>query len=418
MENLVKIYQQEIQSELNNILRFWLNNALDEKNGGFIGKMDSQNQVFPEAEKGLVLNARILWTFAAAYNHIDANLDFKSGLDGTAFSTHVQKQQLLVIAQRAYQYLNEHFRDKTYGGVYWSVSYKGEPLNKRKQIYGLAFTIYGLSEYYQATQDQEALNWAIELFELIEKHSFDALNGGYFEAFSEDWHLLDDLRLSDKDRNDPKTMNTHLHIIEAYVNLYKIWQNPILEQRICHLLEVFEKHIIDIESGHMKLFFDTQWNPQSLAISYGHDIEASWLLHESAETLDDEHLIQRFRKIATRMADATAEGMNPDGSLHHEFDPETKHTDTHREWWVSAEGMVGYLNAYQLSENEDYLKKSWNLWQFAKQHLLDHQKGEWFWGVYEDMEVMQADDKIGFWKCPYHNARACMEVLKRLENLN
>ena len=387
-------FKSGIGNELDSILDFWVTHAIDIAQGGFVGRIDSQGVVHNEAEKGCVLNARILWTFAAAYNRFKNPVHY-------------------LLAERAYDYIQNHFHDQENGGVYWSVDAAGKPLNTRKQIYGLAFTIYGLSEFYQNYQKQEVLDFAISLFELIEKHSFDYEDGGYWEAFSENWQPMADLRLSEKDRNDPKTMNTHLHIIEAYVNLYRVWPEQRVALKIGHLLEVFGKHIIDPETFHMKLFFNGKWESQSKAISYGHDIEATWLLHEAAEVLHDQDLIKKWKDIALRMADAAARGFMSDGSLIHEYNPETHHADTHREWWVSAEGIVGYLNAYQISNDEQYMEKATGLWTFVQQYLLDKEKGEWFWGVYDDYSKMQ-EDKIGFWKCPYHNARACLEILKRI----
>ncbi|WP_435355203.1 AGE family epimerase/isomerase [Emticicia sp. SJ17W-69] len=391
-------FKAEIYTELQNILQFWLNYSFDDSYGGFIGKMDNEGKNFHHAEKGSVLNARILWTFSAAYNQND---DSKI-LDR------------LQAATRAFQYINQHFRDKIYGGVYWSVDAKGNPLNTRKQIYALAFTIYGLSEYYKATQVQEALDFAIELFELIELHSYDKITDGYNEAFTQSWEIIEDLRLSEKDRNDPKTMNTHLHIIEAYVNLYSVWKNSFLAEKIRCLLDIFEYKIINHENFHLGLFFDNEWKKQSDAISYGHDIEASWLLLEAAEILKDDDLIMKWKKIALNIVNAASEGLNEDGSLIHEFNPTNQHFDSHREWWVSAEGMVGFLNAYQLANDRKQLEKVFQLWSFIKKYLRDTQQGEWFWGVNSDYSIMNEEDKIGFWKCPYHNVRACLEILKRL----
>lgn len=391
-------FKDEIYTELQNILQFWLKYSFDDSYGGFIGKMNNDGKVFHQAEKGSVLNARIFWTFSAAYNQIDDS----------------SKLDRLQVATRAFQYINQHFRDKIYGGVYWSVDSKGNPLNTRKQIYALAFTIYGLSEYFKATQVQEALDFAIELFELIELHSYDKITDGYNEAFTQSWEVIEDLRLSKKDRNDPKTMNTHLHIIEAYVNLYSVWKNNFLAEKIRCLLEIFEYKIINHENFHLGLFFDNEWKKQSEAISYGHDIEASWLLLEAAEILNDDDLLMKWKQIALNIAKAASEGLNKDGSLNHEFNPATQNIDSHREWWVSAEGMVGFLNAYQLTGDTKQLEKVFQLWSFIKTHLLDTQHGEWFWGVNSDYSIMNKEDKIGFWKCPYHNVRACLEILKRL----
>jgi cellobiose epimerase len=391
-------YRQEIQESLYDILQFWAKNTLDLKHGGFIGKMDYESIIHPKAEKGGVLNARILWTFSAAYNF-------------------TKDEEYLQIAERVYNYIQKNFRDEENGGVYWSVDFEGNPLNTRKQIYGQAFTIYGLAEYYKATQNVEALNFAKGLFYLIKKYSFDVKEGGYFEAFSKNWEHLDDLRLSEKDRNDPKTMNTHLHILEAYTTLFEVWKDSELEQKIRDLLNVFEEKIIDSKNNHMRLFFDVNWLPTSQSISFGHDIEAAWLLQEAAEVLKDEYLITKFKETALKMADAAAEGLQKDGSIIHEFDPITNHQDTHREWWVEAEGMVGFLNAYQITKSKKYLSIVQGLWDFTKTYLKDSEKGEWIWGVYEDYSPMKNEDKIGFWKCPYHNSRACIEVLKRINNI-
>lgn len=396
------VYQQQVEVELRKILVFWTRYAVDLENGGFIGRMNSAGQVVARADKGLVLNARILWTFAAASRF---------------YSNQIHALAYTEAAHRAYEYLRQYFRDHLHGGVYWSVKADGSPANRRKQIYGQAFTLYGLSEYYKMTQNPDALSWAIELYQLIEQYSLDRQHGGYFEALSQDWSPLDDLRLSEKDRNDPKSMNTHLHVVEAYATLYQVWPDPALRSSIVQLLEVFVRHIVDPQTKHLRLFFDAAWHPQSRAISYGHDIEAAWLLLEVAEIIDDAALVRQFESLALDMAQAASEGLNPDGSLNHEYDPESGHTDRHREWWVSAEGMVGYLNAYQVAKQAQYLERSMGLWEFAQQYLIDHQHGEWWWGVHEDLSPMLQDDKIGFWKCPYHTVRACIETIQRLRTL-
>jgi mannobiose 2-epimerase len=383
-----------VEQELQSILSFWIDNSLDSKNGGFIGKLDGQGNVHADAVKGGVLNARILWTFSKAYNQ-------------------TQNPEYLKIADRAYSYILNHFIDKEHGGTFWSLNADGSVLDGRKQIYSLAFSLYGLSEYYLAGQNTEALNFSIDLFKTIEEKSFDSLHNGYWEAFTQDWKKLEDVRLSEKERNDPKTMNTHLHIIEAYVNLYRVWPDQNLKNAIYNLLEIFELKILNEELSHLNLFFDAKWRPQSFAISYGHDIEASWLLYEAAEVLKDSELINKWSKIAIKIAEGSLEGLNPDGSLNHEFDPSTNHLDSHREWWVSAEAMVGFANVYHISKDEKYLKLVFGFWEFIQNHLIDNQNGEWFWGVFDDYSKMD-EDKIGFWKCPYHNARACIEIVNRL----
>ena len=214
MQNRLQQFRSEIEKELiDNILPFWSNKMPDEDNGGFYGQITGKDEIIPKAHKGSVLNARILWTFSAAYR-IYKNPDY------------------LVIATRARNYIIDHFIDKKFGGVYWLLDYKGNPVETKKQIYAQGFAIYGLSEYYRVTSDTEALNHAIELYRLIEKHSFDTEKNGYLEAFTEDWQPIADMRLSEKDANEQKTMNTHLHILEPYSNLYRVWENDSLKSQL------------------------------------------------------------------------------------------------------------------------------------------------------------------------------------------
>ena len=383
----------EFQAELNNILTYWRTYAPDETEGGFLGKIDNNNRPTPDAPKGAVLHARILWTFAAACNH-------------------QPNAENLAVARRAYDYITTHFLDAEHGGVYWSVDYQGRPLDTKKQIYALAFTIYGLSEYHRASGDKAALAHAQALFRSIEAHSFDSARGGYLEAFARDWQPLGDLRLSAKDANEKKTMNTHLHILEAYANLYREWPDEHLRQQIDSLLLDFTDHIIDEKTGHLILFLDEHWQPRPDAVSYGHDIEAAWLLLEAAEVLHEPDLITHFQQMAVQLARAAAEGVGPDGGLAYELHP-GGHLDADRHWWVQAEAVVGFYNAYQVSGEAQFRDLAEGAWRFT-QHILDKENGEWFWGVHADGSLMTGEDKAGFWKCPYHNGRACLEMLRRL----
>jgi mannobiose 2-epimerase len=293
-----------------------------------------------------------------------------------------------------------------HGGFYWSVTAKGEMLDGKKQIYGQAFAIYGLAEYHKATGDESALDLAKSTFNLIEKYSFDTVNLGYIEAYDQAWQSLQNLRLSDKDLNADKSMNTHLHIIEAYANLYAVWKDERLAKAIRELLSVFKKFIIT-DTHHLSLFFTANWQRLSTVVSYGHDIEAAWLLLECAESLSDETVIDIFKKIAIELTVAAAEGIDQDGGM---FDENEKH------WWPQAEAMVGFFNAYQIDRNANYLSQALKSWSFIKTYLKDHANGEWYWGIYPDGTLMDKN-KAGFWKCPYHNARACMEIFKRITSL-
>lgn len=396
-QDLLATYQQEMEAELARITQFWLEKTVDHQHGGFIGQMSGAGEVDAAVEKGGILNARILWTFSAAYRH-------------------TRRADYWQAATRAFHYLLNYFVDQEHGGIYWLLDAQGQPLNTRKQIYALAFAMYGLSEYYQATQNPQALEVSQALFGWIEQYSYDTEHGGYFEAFSRTGELLEDMRLSEKDHNAPKTMNTHLHILEAYANLYRCWPDDHLAERLRGLLTTFLTHIIDAETGHLHLFFARDWTPTAELVSYGHDIEAAWLLLEAAEALGDEELLKQVKIACLALTNATAAALLPDGSLPHELNRQTNHLDTHREWWVSAEAMVGFLSAYQLTHDFTLLHNSYQAWQFARQHLLDYDLGEWRWGVWDDYQPMTDHDKVGFWKCPYHNARACLEVSRRCKN--
>lgn len=395
MQEILKKYQLEVSEELENILNYWQKYTVDYEHGGFYGRVNDEDIVTIKAEKGAVLNARILWTFSAAYHQN-------------------QKPEYLEMANRAYEYLREHFNDKVNGGLHWSVDYLGKPLNTRKQIYGQAFAIYGLSEYFKITQNKEVLNWAIEIFNLIEKYSFDENYGGYLEALTEDWQHIEDMKLSDKDANEKKSMNTHLHIMEAYSNLFGVWKNDLLKLKLKGIIEVFLNHIINTKTGHQSLFFDDDWTIKSNTISYGHDIEASWLLQEAAEILGDENFLNQTHRLAIKITDSIQSGLSEDGGL--AYESEGDHFDTDKHWWVQAEAMVGFLNTYRLSKNEKYLFQSIKSWEFIKNNLITP-TGEWHWGTEGKHNTsMPNQDKAGFWKCPYHNARACLEIIKRLES--
>ena len=384
----------EFQTELENILAYWRTYAPDQAHGGFFGKIDNENHATPTAPKGAVLHARILWTFSAACNY-------------------EPNAENLAVARRAYDYLVAHFLDAEYGGVYWSVDYQGQPLDPKKQIYALAFTIYGLAEYYRASGDEAALTHAQALFRTIEAHSFDPAEGGYLEAFARDWQPLADLRLSAKDANEKKTMNTHLHVLEAYANLYRVWPDNELRQQLKALLRNFADHLIDPKTSHLLLFLNEKWQPRPDAVSFGHDIEAAWLLLEAAEVLHEPGLMAHFRQTAVQLARAAAEGAGPDGGLGYELHPDGR-PDADRHWWVQAEAVVGFYNAYQVSGEVRFRDLAEAAWRFIQQHILDRQNGEWLWGVHADNSPMAGEDKAGFWKCPYHNGRACLEMIRRL----
>jgi cellobiose epimerase len=388
-------YKKEVTDELFSVLAYWEEYAVDKENGGFYGSISNDNIPDATAPKGIVLNSRILWAFSAA-------------------AIYTREERYSELATRAFNYISRHFTDNEYGGVFWSVDNTGKVHDDRKQIYGLAFCIYGLSEYYRLTGNSMALHTAKQLFSQVEEHSVDRQKGGYIEALTRDWKPLQDLRLSEKDDNEKKTMNTHLHIVEAYANLYRVWPDKKLRERIINLLELFGTYIINKETNHLNLFMDEDWKVKSTLQSYGHDIEAAWLLQECAEIVECKLYVDQFKATGVMLADAAAEGLDSDGGLWYEYEPANCQLVKEKHSWPQAEAMVGFFNAWQVTGEKKYLDHSIRSWEFTRHHIKDHEKGEWYWGVYEDYRIMEKD-KAGFWKCPYHNSRACLEIIKRIE---
>ncbi|MCX6255888.1 MAG: AGE family epimerase/isomerase [Bacteroidia bacterium] len=391
------MYQLKTEVSANltqNILPYWSSRMVDNVNGGFYGRINWNEQVFPDDDKGGILNARILWTFSSAYRIL-------------------KDSAYLRLATRAKDYISAHFIDKQYGGAYRSVNSKGEPSDTRKQTYTMSFFIYGLAEYYRATGDQEALKKAKEIFEVFEKYALDKESNGYLEVFTRDWQRTRDRLIGERTANDEKTMNTHLHILEAYTNLYRVWPDRRVEDRLKNLIEIFLNKIIDKKTSHLICFLDKNWNSTSSTDSYGHDIESSWLLYEAANVLGDPVLLARVKETSIKIANAASEGLQPDGSLVYEKDISTGHVNTVRSWWPQAETIVGYMNAFELTGNEKYLDNAINCWNYTKNHFVDSKAGGWFSSVPES-GVAGRGDKAGFWICPYHNGRMCMEIIERV----
>ena len=426
--NRINILKSEVLDVLeNNILRFWLDKMQDKENGGFYGQMTGEGELVKTADKGGILNARILWSFSAAYRVL-------------------RKPEYLEAATRAKEYIIEHFIDEEFGGTYWSLDYKGNPKDTKKQFYAIGFMIYGLSEYARATGDHEALEYAIQLYECIEEHSLDKQFNGYIEACTREWGEIADMRLSELDANFPKSQNTHLHIIEPYTNLFRalkeldaienatndyglkpyvgqfttvnISVDPDivirLEASLRNLINIFTDKILNPQTHHLDLFFDMDWKREAGALeSYGHDIECSWLLHEAALVLGDDIVLKKVEPIVQMVAKASEKGLNEDGSMVHEANLDTGYVDTDRHWWVQAENVVGWINIYQYFGDGDALQKALNGWQYIKDNLIDREGGEWWWSRDPQRNINRKDDKAGFWKCPYHNSRMCLEILER-----
>ncbi|HEX2927971.1 MAG TPA: AGE family epimerase/isomerase [Ruminiclostridium sp.] len=393
--NLVEETERELRDD---ILKFWMDYAVDNENGGFYGFISSDLTILREHAKASVLNARLLWTFSKAYNIY-------------------KEEKYLFMAQRAYDYIINFFIDKENSGIYWHLDYKGNVLNSKKQTYAIAFTIYGLSEFYLATGRKEVLHKAIELYNAIEAHASDKVNKGYYEARTIDWQPLDDNTMSTDDTYICKSMNTHLHILEAYTGLYRVWKDESIKASLKQIIDITINHIFDPENNRFRLFLDDNWNPVSDIISFGHDIEGSWLLYEAAVVLGDEELIGKTREISVKMAEKVYQtGVDrKNGGLFYEQDGDILHD--YKDWWPQAEAVVGFANAYQLSGQDYFITEAFNMWDFIKAHIIDKVHGEWFWGTTADGAGITKEEKVGPWKCPYHNSRMCFELIQRFKKM-
>lgn len=385
-----------IRRELvDNLVPFWLERSFDRQRGGFVGRMASDLTVDPAAPKGLILNARILWSFSAFHRTLG---------DGDC----------LRAAHRAFEYVERHFWDAHHGGAYWSVDPAGRPLDTKKKVYGQAFLMYALAEYHRASGESAALARAVDLFELLERYALDRRHGGYVEAYERDWTVASDLRLSDADMNAKKSMNAQLHVLEAFTGLHASWPDPRLRERLGELVGSFLAHIVDGRTHRFAAFFDDDWTIKSSHVSPGHDIEGSWLLWESAEALGDAALVERVRREALAMASTVLRtGVDADGGLWNDLGSSERSKD----WWPQAEAVVGFLNAHELSGEAAYFAAAAAAWAFIADRFVDRQRGEWHWRIRSDGTVDGALPKISEWKCPYHDGRMCIEAGRRLARL-
>ena len=391
--------KDEIKNELlNDIIPFW-NNLRDDEFGGWYGLVDSNLKLDKKGEKGVILHSRILWFYSNAYMVL-------------------KDPKLLDNAKHAYEFLTEKCYDKEYGGVYWSMNYDGTVLDDMKHSYCQAFFIYALSSYYRASGDKNALKIAYEVMDLVEKHHAD--NVAYKEKLSRDWtkELAND-ELSENGLMADKTMNTTLHLMEAYTELYLADHNPKVLERLKFQLDVSYDKIYDKKNHKLFVFFDKDLNEIGDVHSYGHDIEATWLTDRALDVIGDEEYAKKFREmdkdIVANIAKVAYD--KESGSLLNEVDKGV--VNRQRVWWVQAESVVGFLNAYQRKYGgKEYLEIAENIWNYIKNNIVDKREGgEWIWDLNDKGELDPARNVVDPWKCPYHNGRMCLEAIRRLEEI-
>ena len=384
--------ESEIEADLTeNILPYWMNNAVD-PDGGFYGFVSWDNKPRPQAPKGAILNARILWTFSRAYR---------------CYGLEEYKE----IADRAADYFKSHFIDRKYGGVVWSVNSEGAMLDGTKQTYANAFGIYGLAEHFRATGNVASLNSAIDLFRTLEEKTHDKVRKGYIETHERDWSPTSGKGVDGK-AGATKTMNTHIHVMEAYSNLYQAWPDEALKDALYELVGIVQNELYDADGRTLVTFCDDDWNPINPERSAGHDIETAWLLTEAVEILGDETLLESARKRAVEMTDAALEaGFQKDGGMlssRSGVEGEFSYA-----WWCQNEAVNGCINAWQITGDRKYFDAAAATWGYIKQHFIDRENGGWHMEFDEDGTSIKSA-KISEWNCPYHNSRMGFEAKSRL----
>ena len=382
---------REVKNELvNHIIPFW-NKLEDKENGGFYGFMDSDLKLDKNADKGVILHSRILWFYSNCY------LVLKDG-------------ECLEKARHAFEFMRDYCVDREYGGVYWMMKANGEVADSMKHVYCNAFFIYAMSSYYDASKDKDALNLAMDTFRVIEEKGTDDV--AYLEAMTREWKLMENDALSENGLMADKTMNTTLHLIEAYTELYRVSKDAQVLKRLRFLLDITYDKIYDKENSKLLVFFDKNLNEIGDIYSYGHDIEATWLIDRACEVIGDEKLAKKFAGMNSEIVEKIADVAFENGALNNEVEHGV--VNKWRIWWVQAEGVVGFLNAYQKYDNARYLDISHALWEYIKGNIIDPREGgEWYSQVGEQGNYAKFKPEVDPWKCPYHDGRMCLEVIKR-----
>lgn len=384
----------EIEKDLTgDILPFWAKHVTDTKYGGFYGTILGDGHGV-DSPKSAILGARILWTFSTAYR---------------TYGLPKHKR----LADMVQQYYLKNFIDPKYGGVYYLLKPKGKPADDSKQTYACAYAIYGLSEHYRASGDTTSLNAAKALFRTLEDKVHDKANGGYREAYTRNYKNIVAEGVDAK-TGPTKTMNTHIHILEAYTNLYKVWPDNEMKACLQELIEILETKLYNQQTAHLILFCDDNWNALYPTDSYGHDIETSWLLTEAAEALGDKDILSRIQKQAVRMTDvALAEGLTKDGNAMI-YEKNAQGYQRKLSWWVQCEAVTGCLNAWQITGEKKYFDQAVKFWNFIKTHYIDPVNGGWWKNLDENGNHIDREPKGSMWNCPYHNSRLGFETMHRL----
>ncbi len=394
-----KSWADELEQELlGNIVPFWVRHAFDDESGGLTGGL-THDGLRRNEPRSTVLASRVLWTFSSVA------------------SAYPQAEGAAAAADRAFQVLLSRHADERFGGFYWSVDAHGEPVDDRKHSYANAFAVYGLTAYSRIRGAAGALSHAQTVFDLLQNHAWDGELGGYLEGCSRNWGALDDFRLSDKEPNVPKTMNTHLHVLEAWTELLRETRRPEVAGIHRQTLGILLGRMRDDRTGHFRQFFERDWTEIPADASYGHDIEAAWLLRRAAEVDGDPNLADATRQAAVGTADRVLRvALTPEGAFLYAGTPDTP-KNTNVEWWAQAEAIVGFLDAFEASGEERFLEAAHRVWRFVREHVSDPVGGDWIKSQTRDLRLNPNSLRAGPWECPYHHARMCLEGIRRLRAL-
>lgn len=389
------MFKKEIERHLTeDILPFW-RNLRDNEHGGYYGYLGYDLKLEQKAVKGCILNSRILWFFSNAYLLL-------------------KEESILADARHAFLFLREHCLDRENGGVYWSLTYDGKPEDTTKHTYNQAFAIYALSSFYDASGDEEALRLAKTLFQLIEDKCRDEY--GYLEAFNVRFEPEDNDKLSENGVMAEKTMNTLLHVLEAYTELYRVSRDGAAAECIRYQLDLLADKVYNPELRRQEAFFDRTWHILIDLHSYGHDIETAWLADRSTEVLNDPAYTAKISPITKALTETIYQTAYINHSLVNEAEEGV--VDTTRVRWVQAEAIVGFLNGWQKSpERTEYLDAAMDIWGYIKNSVIDKREGsEWYAEVDASGKPLEKPI-VEPWKCPYHNGRMCFEVIRRMQNV-
>jgi mannobiose 2-epimerase len=381
---MAQLKQEIVQDLTENILPFWASHSPD-PSGGFYGTLNFDGTPKADAMKGGILNTRLVWTFSAAYRIL-------------------KDEQYLTLANRAQRYFLDHFIDPEYGGSFYTVNADGTPLNTQKNICQNVYAIYGLSEHYRATGDKESLDAAIAIYRKLIEYAYDPVNKGFTESFKREWQTIE--------AEFPKTMNTNLHVLEAFANLYRVWNDDGLKKHLQEVIEIMSHKLLNQTTWHVQLYFTPDWQNQRDVDSYGYDMEFSWLLTDAAEALGDEEILKDTRRIAANIVAVQLEqAFDTNGAIMSGREGDRLKTDL--AWWLQTEAVIGCLNAWQISGDKKFLDAAVRTWEWIKTYMIDHEYGEWYSSV--TPEGIQQKDRVKAdqWRCPYHNGRMGFEVIAR-----